>query len=166
MSIQQPIVINKKRYSKLGIASLVGLPAIALGAIAYAYYPKSSNMFDGDVGGWQVSYYEGSQRGNMVALKGDVLVNYEDNESAEKIDFKSRAPEALAAKLEFISYTDKKGTEKFYRRDLDPSSFDFEARSQIFDAADRHYNAIRVQIVKDLQKKKLDRLEEIKNNIK
>lgn len=166
MSVQEPIVIKSvKKRSKFKIASLIGIPLAAL-AVGYAYYPKSSNLFDGEVGGWEVSYYESPQRGNMIARKGSILVSYEDNESSEKIDFKSRDPKSLAAKLEFIAYTDEKGTQKFYRKDSDPSSFDFEARNQIFDAADRHYNAIRVKIVEDLQKRKLERLEEIKNNLK
>lgn len=162
-----PIIITRRsKISKLKLAGLVGLPIAALGALAYAYFPKSSNMFEGDVNGWNVSYFEAADRSFMSAVKDHVSVTYEDCEAPEKINFKARDPNSLSAKLESVIYRGPKGTEIFSRADIDSSSFDFEVRTQIFDAADRHYNAIRVQIVKDLQKTKLERLTEIRDNLK
>lgn len=163
--IQHVSFEKPRKNRKLKIAAGITLPLVVAG-LGYALYPKSSDLFNGDVGGWKVSYFEGDRYNTMSASKGQITVRYEDREDVEKVDFGSKNPDALDAKLEGIVYTDSKGTERFSRNELNPSRFDFEVKTQIFDAADRHYNAIRIQIVKDLQEKQLRRLEEIRDSLK
>lgn len=165
MAGEQSIVVARKKRSKLKTASFIGVPLV-LSIAGYVYYSRNSDTFDGEISGWNVSYREGPQQSYMSAKKGDISVTYEDTETPEKINFKAKNPDILEAKLEAIIYTDPKGTERFCRKDLDPASFDFEVRNQIFAAADKHYNGIRAQIVKDIQKKQLDRLVEIRDSLK
>ncbi len=158
----------------------VGTGLIVLGAGAVIAYPyvrswysskienaEEAGSFAGQIGDWKVSYREDESGNTLIARKGRTIVTYLDKEGAKPLDpFNKETPD-LTDKIDSLTYQDSKGKNSFTRStDIDSSRFDLAEITGVFESADNHYNGLRTQIRKVKRDNILNRLKEIKSEIK
>ena len=158
--------IGRHKGKLLGVAMIAGAGTWAylredrdkipvVDDILYSVGVGQETIYDGKLAGWNVFYEERKDGNHMVAKKGPVTVKYIDNEDTKSLDWDANAgwddkenrPKPLNGKLELVVFTDKKGTLRFSREDIDGTTYSARNKTKVFTSADAHYDAFRSAII-------------------
>lgn len=159
-----PTSPRMSRGMKYAIAAGTALALAGTGYVAYDVVANNNRqtIFDGKIPKteWAVKYVEGKDAEEKpfstltASRRGNVIV-YNDNVDAKPLNWDANAswdpvkqiPRPFEGKLETVVFTDKKGTLRFARAEIDETTYSAKNKNEVFTSADAHYDAFRSAII-------------------